>query len=211
MRAMSMTNILKIKHETFDFDGAWSQAFGENPSSSGFWFVWGKEKNGKTWFSLLLAKYLATKAKVLYVSAEEGLGKEFCEAIRRAGLSERTKNILFVEYETISDIRKYISKRNAPTVVFIDNLTIYNGEMKSDDLKKLLSDFPDKLFVLVAHEDRSQPYGALAQLGRRLAKIILHVKGLKAEVSGRCKGGSLVVDDEAASLYYNDVRNDDEG
>lgn len=206
MRAMSLSNILKMKHTTYDFESPWSEAMGTNPSDNGIWLVWGKEKNGKSWMCLLLAKYLAQFRKVLYVSAEEGLGKEFVDAIRRAGLTPKEKNLSFVEYESINEIRDTLRKRNAPHVVLLDNLTVYNGDLTTKLLNELTVEFPTTHFVLVAHEERGEPVTALAKHAKRMAKVIIHVKGLKANVSGRCKGGTLVIDDEQASLYYGAVK-----
>jgi hypothetical protein len=203
VRAVSMSNILKMKHSTFQFEAPWSEAFSETPSDCGFWMIWGKEKNGKTWFALLLAKYLASMRKVLYVSAEEGLGKEFVEAIKRAGISEFDKNLSFVgHYIDLVDLRALLGKRNAPEVIFIDNMTMYADDMKSKDLKMLMDDYPNVLFVFIAHEDRGIPYKAIAQLCKRLAKIIVHVVGLRANVSGRCTGGEYLIDEDKAQLFW---------
>lgn len=202
VRAVSISNILKMKHSSFQFEAPWSEAFSSEPSDCGFWLIWGKEKNGKTWFALLLAKYLATLRKVLYVSAEEGLGKEFCESIKRAGISTSDKNLSFLEYTDLQNIRKALSKRNAYSIVFLDNITVYNSELKSGELQKLKDDFPKTLFVFLAHEERGEPYTAAAKLCKKLAKIIVHVSGLRASVSGRTKGGDYLIDEEKAMLYW---------
>jgi adenosyl cobinamide kinase/adenosyl cobinamide phosphate guanylyltransferase len=209
VRALSINNILKMKHSTFEFRPPWSLAFSESPSDSGFWLIWGREKNGKTWFALLLAKYLATLKKVLYISAEEGLGKEFVEAIKRANITTHDRNLQFVgNYLPLTDLRAVLDKRNAPEVVFIDNLTMYSDEMRQRDMMALMDDYPNILFVFIAHEERGEPYKAIAKLCRRLAKIIIHVQGLKANVSGRCTGGEYQIDEAKAQLFWGITTNE---
>lgn len=202
VRATSISNLYRIEHKTFDFEAPWSEAFGEHPSRDGAWIVWGAEKNGKTWFSLMLAKYLSTFDRALYISGEEGKSLEFVASCKRAGITTACRNLNIVDYEPLEEIEAMLKKRNAPKAVFFDNLTIYADELKNGNLKRLLNEFPKTLFVFIAHEDRGEPYTATAKLARRLAKIIVHVRGLKATVSGRCKGGDLIIDDERATLYY---------
>ncbi|MFC0186028.1 ATP-binding protein [Pseudarcicella hirudinis] len=191
-----------MKHSTFKFEAPWSFAFGSSPSDSGYWMIWGKEKNGKTWFALLLAKYLSFKKRVLYISGEEGLEKEFVSACRRAGITEKSKNIGFSEYVPLSNLELLLSRRNAPKVVLIDNITVFKDELKGNVLLELKDKYPDVLFIFLAHEDRKEPYTAQAKLCRRLAKIIVHVEGLKAVVSGRCEGGEYQINEEKATLFY---------
>jgi len=65
---------------------------------------------------------------------------------------------------------------------------------------------PEKLFVFVAHEERNEPYTALARLIKKLAKVIVHVKGLTCMVSGRVPGGVLTIDEQMSRLYWgNDI------
>ena len=50
-----------------------------------------KEKNRKSTFALKLAKSLAKIEPVLYISAEEGTGSSYTEAVARAGITEATE------------------------------------------------------------------------------------------------------------------------
>ncbi|MFC0182771.1 hypothetical protein SAMN04515674_1343 [Pseudarcicella hirudinis] len=202
IKAVTPSNMLKIKHSTFEFEAPWSNAFGSQPSDSGYWMIWGKEKNGKTWFALLLAKYLCTKKRVLYISGEEGLEKEFVTSCRRAGITEKTRNIGFSEYIPLEHIEVLLGRRNAPKVVVIDNVTVYKDDLKGKTLFELKDKYPDVLFIFLAHEDRKEPYTAPAKLCRRLAKIIVYVEGLKAIVKGRCEGGEYLINEERATLYW---------
>lgn len=201
-RALSVSNIYKKQHETFPFTGFYKEVFGE-PSTNGIWLVYGKEKNGKTWGTLLLADYISNFTnKVHYISAEEGTDKEFKDALKRAKIDGKNKRMQFTEYETIPELYKRLKKQRAPRVVVLDNATIYNDELKAGGLKKLKQDFPNTLFIILAHEERNKPYTAMAVLASKLAKVIVRVQGLQLHVFGRVPGGILNIDETNAVLYH---------
>lgn len=202
-RALTIRNILDKKHSTFAFDGLYREIFG-NPEKSGAWLIYGKDKNGKTWGTLLLAAYFSSvlKVKLLYISAEQGISKSFKDAIIRVNLDPANKNLHFKGYISLEELYTLLSKRNPPLIVVIDNLTFYAEELKNGALKKLLKDFPNTLFIFLAHEERGKPYTAAATLCQKVAEIIIHVRGLMLMVSGRCPGGMLAIDEEKAALYH---------
>lgn len=203
-RTLTISNIYQKKFKTLPFDGDWAKPFGM-PEYNGIWLVWGAEKNGKTWFALRLAGYLSSFEKVLYVSAEEGTGKAFTDTCRRAGLSPDMRRLQLLEYTPISDLEEKLSKRKAARIVFIDNCTIYADELKKSEFMEFIARHPEKLFVFVAHEERNEPYTALARLIKKLAKCIIHVKGLICMVSGRCPGGILTIDEQMSRLYWGNA------
>ncbi|HMR84961.1 MAG TPA: hypothetical protein PKE30_17570 [Niabella sp.] len=206
-RNLSIKNLYAKQFKSFPFDGLWYRAFG-CPESNGVWIIWGQEKNGKTWFALLLADYLSQFKKVLYISAEEGTGMDFVDACRRAKLDPNNANVKFNEYINIEDLRKKLSSRKSADVIFIDNCTVYMDEMKAADFQKLRLDFPEKLFVFLAHEEKKEPYSALAKMTKKFSKVIVHVVGLTGFVSGRCPGGTLTVDENKAQIYWgNEISN----
>lgn len=199
-RALTAKNVFDKKFKTFAFDGVWLLVLGVQ-AISGIWLIYGKEKNGKTWATLLLAHYLSKFTKVLYISAEEGIGLNFQAALKRAKISHKA-NMLFVEYEPIEELYIRLKKRNAPKIVVLDNLTIYNEELKATGIKKLKQDFPNTLFICVAHEERNRPYTAAANMASKLADVIFRARGLRIEVGGRTPGGVLNIDEEKAQLFH---------
>lgn len=200
-RALTVKNLYDKTFDTFPFDGIWADVFGL-PTTSGIWLVYGREKNGKTWGALLIADYMSQFTKVLYISAEEGTDMEFQEACQRAKIDVNNKNINFIEYETVEDLYIRLKRRKSPKVVVLDNLTIYNEELKANGMKKLKQDFPNTLFICVAHEERNKPYTAAASMASKLAKVIIRVQGLSLKVGGRVPGGTLMIDEEKAALYH---------
>lgn len=200
-RALTLKNLYDKKFETYDFEGVFKEIFG-TPSRSGLWLIYGKEKNGKTWGTLLLFDLLTKFQRGLYVSAEEGTDMEFQASCKRAKLDIESSNILITEYEPIEDLYKRLKSRKAPRLVVLDNLTIYNDELKASGVKKLLQDFPNTHFICVAHEERNKPYTAAATMASKLAKVIIRVQGLQMIVGGRVPGGTLNIDEKKAQLYH---------
>lgn len=200
-RALTVKNLYDKTFKTFSFTGIWHEVFGM-PTTSGIWLIYGREKNGKTWGTLLLSAYLSQFEKVLYISAEEGTDMEFTAALKRAKINSNNTNINFIEYEPIEDLYIRLKKRRAPKIVVIDNLTIYNEELKASGVKKLKQAFPNTLFICVAHEERNKPYTAAANMASKLAKVIIRVQGLLLIVGGRVPGGTLKIDEEKASLFH---------
>jgi predicted ATP-dependent serine protease len=174
-----------------------------NAERKGCWIIYGCEKNGKTWFTLKLAKEIAQHERVAYISAEEGLDDSFTEAVKRAGITT-SDNILWDEYLSVNDIIKKFKKQRSANIIMIDNLTMYSDEMKPTEIKKKLLDaLPNKLIIFVAHEERKDAYPAIARMAKKLAKVIFHIEGLKAFVTSRFSpGGEVVIDEEKSEIYH---------
>lgn len=200
MRTKSLHAIFNMSFKTYPFTGIWQQVFGE-PETNGVWLIYGEEKQGKTWFSILFANYLSTMARVLYVSAEEGISKNFQETCKRAGVTVKSKMVA-AEYAPIEDIEQMLLRKRAPQIVIIDNLSIYNEELKYGKFLDLLRQYPNVLWLFLAHEEGGKPYTSSAKLCSRYAKVIVRVQGLKAFVKGRCPGGELMIDQEKAELIW---------
>jgi hypothetical protein len=204
-RAASAGTLYSIKHSYFEFEGYWEAVLGQ-PEKNGAWLIYGAEKNGKTWFALMLANYLSGFKRVLYISAEEGKGKAFVDSCIRAKIEPNNRSILFTEYETIEELNARLKSRNAPAIVVMDNLTMYSDELKNGGFRSLLNENPNVLFIFLAHEERGAPYTATAKLCKKLSKIIFHVQGLVSNVSGRCPGGRLIIDEQKAALYHGQLK-----
>jgi len=56
--------------------------------------------------------------------------------------------------------------------------------------------------IFLAHEEKREPYTATAKLCKKLAKIIVHIEGLTAFISGRCPGGTITINEQTAMLYH---------
>jgi KaiC/GvpD/RAD55 family RecA-like ATPase len=173
-----------------------------SPSVGGVWLIWGKDKNGKTSTALKLANEFTKWERVLYISGEEGTDIEFQRACQRAGIDTGNKKLHFLEYTPIDVLEEMLAKRKSRKIIFYDNLTILKDELKGKKLIEIIQNHPDKTFVFLSHEERNEPYSAPAKLAHKLAKIIIHVKGLSAQVYGRCPGGVITIDETKEMLYW---------
>ncbi len=200
-RAISIKTLFEKTFKTFDFDGIWLDTLG-NPEKGGVWIIYGNEKNGKTFFALKLAEYLSKFENVLYISAEEGTRKTFQESCRRANFDAKNPKIKLLDYTEIDEVRQKLNKRQSPRVVFFDNITVYNDELKNGAFRKLMTDYPNTTMIFLAHEEKNEPYTATAKLCKKLSEIIIRIEGMTAIISGRCPGGTLMCDEEKAMLYH---------
>lgn len=192
-----------MKHVTFPFEGEYAEVFGA-PERSGTWLIYGPEKNGKTWAALLLANMLSKWEHVLYISAEQGTGVDFVRSVKRAGI-DSTNNKIYIMDGTLSlpeILEKKLGKRHKTKIVFIDNITFYKEDLIHNQMVKIERKYHNVLFIYLAHEEGGKPYGATAQMCKRLAKVIIRVEGLQAQVSGRVPGGTFNIDDTRAQLYW---------
>lgn len=200
-RGISVKTLLEKKYKTFEFKGEYEPYLG-TPEKGGCWIIYGPEKNGKTLLALKMAKYLSEYDKVRYVSAEEGTGKEFQENAARAGLDEKVTNLIFTDYEPLEELEIVLQNRKGPKVVFIDNITVYNDELKNGELRRLLKKYEHITFIFLAHEEKKEPYTATAKLCKKLAKIIIRIEGLTAFISGRVPGGNYQILETKSDLYH---------
>lgn len=203
-RSKTTSNLfVKSKSATVHFANTVLLEIVGNAERKGCWIIYGYEKNGKTWFTLKLAKEIAKFERVAYISAEEGLDDSFIEAVRRAGITT-IDNILWDEYLSVDDIIHKFNKQRSANVIIIDNLTMYSDEIKPTEIKKKLMDaLPNKLIIFVAHEERKEAYPAIARMAKKLAKVVFHVEGLKTFVTSRfSQGGEMVIDEQKSEIYW---------
>lgn len=206
-RSLTISNIYSKKYNTFQLNGLWGVTMGDI-ERCGIILIYGREKHGKSTIALRLADELSRHERVLYVSAEEGAGMAFGAAMKRAGLQAGNRRIHITEYITIDELRDRLSKRKGQRVVVVDNLTIYDKELTKSEFVRLRNDYPNHLFIFVAHESKNHPTTAAGTLAIRLATVIIHVVGLTAFVSGRVPGGTIMIDERTANLYHGaDVAN----
>ncbi len=171
----------------------------------GCWEIYGKEKQGKTSTALSLAKFMCAHQSVDYISAEEGMDKSFQEACRRVGINKSTK-IKWSEYLPLAELIEKYKKPKTAQVIIIDNMTIYADDFKTIKLSQMLAELKHKLIIFIAHEERKEPYPAVARMVKKLAKVYIHVAGLKGTVVSRFGdgGGDFLIDKSKSSLLWGD-------
>jgi KaiC/GvpD/RAD55 family RecA-like ATPase len=193
--------LLNKTFKTYKFDGIWEKILGEQ-ERGGIWVIFGNEKNGKTTLALLLAEYLTKFDKLNFVSAEEGTGFTFQQNLARAKIDFKNTKIRFFDYLEINEMEAILAKRQSAKIMVIDNTTAYVDDLKTAVLRRLKRQFPDTLFIIMAHMEKNEPTTATARLAKKLCNVYFRVEGLTAFVGGRCPGGIITINDQTAMLYH---------
>lgn len=200
-RGITVKTLLNKKFKTFRFTGIWEKVLGEQ-ERGGIWVIYGNEKNGKTTLALLLSEYLTKFENLNYVSAEEGTGFTFQQNIARAKIDFKNTKIKFHDFLEMEELETMLSKRQSAKIIVIDNATAYVDDLKTAVLRKLKRQFPDTLFIIMAHMEKNEPTTAMAKLAKKLCNVYFRVEGLTAFVGGRCPGGILTINDQTAMLFH---------
>ncbi|MDR1879064.1 MAG: helicase RepA family protein [Bacteroidales bacterium] len=186
MRALTVQNVLNTKLRTAEFEGVWKEAFG-CPELKGTWIVYGETKNGKTDFTMKLAKYLTRFGKVLYNAVEEGRSISFQEAIKRNNLIEVNRKMLICDNEPIEELIERLKKQRSPKIIIIDTLQFWGLQYK--EYLFMRSAFKNKLFIYVSHVEGKHPKGNIAKDIMKLSNVICRVEGFRMFPVSRYGGG----------------------
>jgi len=202
-RAVSVHQLLKKKFEIMPFTGVWFDTFGK-PELSGSWIFWGNSGNGKTRFVLQLAKYLSQFGKVVYNTLEEGARLSMQKAVRETNMLEVAKVFQILNKENMDDLRERLSKQKSPRIIIIDS--IQYTELNKKTYKKLISDFPKKLFIFISHAEGKHPDGRLAKSVRYDADIKGFIEGYKLTATSRLGGGKeYIIWQKGADEYWGNI------
>lgn len=208
-KAISNRNVLDARFDIADFSGEWLQSFGR-PELRGVWIIYGESGSGKTHFALMLLKYLTRfVAKAAYDTLEQGLSLSFQNAWRDADMQDVGSKVIVLAKENMQALRERLAHRKSPDVVVVDSITALVGFTRPV-FAELVNDFPNKLFIFIAHEEGGKPYPAIAQHVRKLSEVKIHVEGYKAFVTTRFRsasgegGSDFVIWEQGANEYWID-------
>lgn len=208
-KAISNRNVLDAKFDVADFSGKWLESFGK-PELRGAWIIYGESGSGKTHFALQLLKYLSGFVnRAAYDTLEQGLSLSFQNAWKDVAMQEVGSRIIVLAKEPIRELQERLRKRKSPDVVVIDSITALIGFNRASFME-LINEFPDKLFIFIAHEENNKPYPAIAQHVRKLSEVKIRVEGYKAFITTRFQGNNgeggadFVIWEQGANEYWID-------
>ncbi|MDN3671662.1 AAA family ATPase [Flavobacterium branchiarum] len=184
-RAVSVDEITKKKFIELELPPEFAKLLGK-PERSGVWIIWGESFNGKTSFSLQLAKALTQSGKVFYNTLEEGARKSMQKAVISQNMQEVKQRFLIGNRENIEHLKERMRKKKSPDIIFIDSLQ-YTGLTKKE-YKHLKEEFHNKLFIFISHADGKNPEGSLAKFVKYDADVKIRVEGYKAMCLSRLGG-----------------------
>lgn len=199
-QALSVSQLLAQKKETFELSPEWKIAFGE-PEVIGTWIIWGQSGNGKTTFALSLAKELSRHGVVLYDSLEEGASLSLMNAAERVGLQHVNRRVRFV-CEDMDTLLSRLKKRRSPKIVFIDSFQY--TQMSYKQYIEFKEQLPNHLLIFVSHADGNNPSGRSAKSVMYDSMLKIWVEGYRAFSKGRFIGerGWINIWEEAAQRYW---------
>ena len=203
-KALSSTDILVKKHKTFEFSGAFLDAF-DRPSRVGTWFIWGNSGNGKNNFLLQLAKELSKFEKIYWWELEEFQHDTFQKAWQRNNMHDCKTRIKVID-DTLDELRERLKKRESPNIVIINSYQYTFMSFK--DYLDLKNEFPKKLFVIISQCEGKNPVGKTALKVMYDASLKIWVEGYKAFSKGRyigSNGGEYVIWEDGAANYWGNI------
>lgn len=199
-QAMSVSQLLAQKKETFQLSPKWQLAFGE-PEKVGTWLIWGHSGNGKTTTALMLAKELCNEGTVLYNSLEEGTSLTLMNAAERCGLAEVNKRLQFIS-EDMDTLLTRLKKRRSPKIVFIDSFQY--TQMNYPQYLRFKEELPRHLLIFISHAEGKFPSGRSAKSVMYDATLKIWVEGYRAHSKGRFIGerGYIDIWDKGVEDYW---------
>lgn len=199
-RAYSVNNVLTAKFPELPFEGEWKAAVGR-PQPTGTWFVYGPPKNGKTTFTMMLAKYTSKFKKVMYLPYEEGISRTLQMALERVNMKEVGSRLILGAPETVDQLITRLDKHKSKDAIVVDSIQF--AGFSWDDYKRLKLRFPTKIFIYISHMENGKPDGKTAIKIMRDANLVFKVEGYRAFPVGRYGGGKPIdVWKERADEYW---------
>lgn len=202
-RALSVSDVMRMKKETYPFEGAWEEAFGR-PEKNGVWFVWGNSGNGKTSFMLQLCKALSHFGRVAYDSLEEGASLTMKNALMTAGMQDVARRFVLLDRENMQLLSARLGKHKSPDIVVIDSFQY--TKMSFKDYEAFKKRHANKLLIFVSQADGNKPAGRTAVSVMYDASLKIFVSGFRAISKGRYFGnkGYFTIWEERAKMYWGE-------
>lgn len=199
-RAISVEELLRMKFDMMPFEGEWKDFLG-TPERSGTIMIWGHSGNGKTRFTLQLAKHLTNFGKVAYMPLEERARRSFQKAVDETNMISVKNRITILPPETFQELSYRLTKQKSPDIIIIDSLQYW--DLTNAKYKQFQKDHPKKLIVFTSHASGKEPKGTLAEAIRYDADIKIWVQGYRAFPVSRFGGGKpYTIWEEQANEYW---------
>lgn len=172
--------------ETLPFTGKWHDLIGD-PCPGFTCLIYGAPKLGKSTLAIEFGKYLAENfGNILYVAAEEGIGEQLSDKIKRLG-AEHPR--LFFADKLPADIGKY-------EFVFIDSIN--RAKLDYDALLQLKADYPKTSFFYVSQVTKDGSYRGSRELEHDVDCVI------EVDRIGHARGYGRFAQGGEAEIYYGD-------
>lgn len=202
-RAYSPLELYRKKCPEMAFEGEWKEVFGR-PAPTGLWIIWGNSGNGKSSFTMQLAKYLCRFGKVFYNTVEEDIRNTFIKNVERTRMEEVNSRFKAAKL-TLDELEKRMNDPRKEDIYIIDSFQAarltHRGKM---DYEAFCNRHPDKLIIFVSRAKGDQPKGEAAIDCMYDADVKIWVEGFQAVCKGRYEtqpGKSYIIWEDRAVKY----------
>lgn len=199
-RAKSPREIMNMRFKSMGIEGEWYNHLGD-VVKEGSWFIYGPSGNGKTHYALKLAKYLCKYGRVGYDSIEQGESATIQTAFEDVKMYEVERDFILLDKESLQELRVRLKKHKSPDILFIDSLQTFRFDVEGTrgitytDYRRLLAEFPKKLFVFISKSKGAQPWNDMANNIKFDSNIKIYVENFYANIeTTRYTGGGEVMD-----------------
>ncbi|MPM10134.1 hypothetical protein SDC9_56458 [bioreactor metagenome] len=185
-KVVNSGELKNAEFETLPFTGKWHDLVGA-PCPGFTCLIYGAPKLGKSTLAIDFGKYLAENfGNTLYVAAEEGIGEQLSDKIKRLG-AEHPR--LFFADKLPADIGKY-------GFVFIDSIN--RAKLDYDALLQLKADYPKISFFYVSQVTKDGSYRGSRELEHDVDCVI------EVDRIGHARGYGRFAQGGEAEIYYGD-------
>lgn len=208
MKIWNLSQLEARKFSYVPFEREWFDLFGKT-QFTGNWIVYGKSGQGKTAFTLRLAKAFNDMGKkVLFIEMEMGAESDFISQLHTFGIrSDITKNFTVSDGATLEELSDRLSQQRSADVIFIDSVQYMHDLYGASGAKliELSRKYPNKVFIYISHVDGKEVDGSTAYEIKRDSMKRIYIEGFLAKFIGRGAGGPTrryIIWDEGYRNYY---------
>ena len=175
---MSSRDLKDYRYDNYDFDGKWLDLVGK-PARKFHMMVYGRPKQGKSYFCFDLAQYLSNFGKVLYIAAEEGFTATLQKKLEDMGGDN--DNLDFANFRDYDTIKNALPGHDYRFVV-IDSVNYIRIE--PEQIEELKADNPRMALITVQQATKDGKFRGSQQFAHNCDIIIEVIQGV-AHSTGR--------------------------
>jgi predicted ATP-dependent serine protease len=175
---MSSRDLKDYRYDNYDFDGKWLDLVGK-PARKFHMMVYGRPKQGKSYFCFDLAQYLSNFGKVLYIAAEEGFSATLQKKLEDMGGDN--DNLDFANFRDYDTIKNALPGHDYRFVV-IDSVNYIRIE--PEQIEELKADNPRMALITVQQATKDGKFRGSQQFAHNCDIIIEVIQGV-AHSTGR--------------------------
>ncbi len=205
MKIRKAKSIHDIEKQKFHFiplkNEEWQRHLGQIEKSKSI-LIMGDSGDGKTAYSLQMARAFCQTEKVIYNTVEEGTSATFLRNLRLNKMKLVANNFQFVS-EKIDDFLIRLRRKRQPKIAFIDSIQYAFEGKRKEYYHEMIKEFNKTLFVGISHYEKGAPVGAVAKQFYWDCQNRILVQDWKAHLQKtRCGGDELepfVINEEKAA------------